>query len=31
MNHYHPGRPHFWALFLVNILVTIGVLGFIGR
>ena len=31
MNHYHPGRPHFWALLLVNLLVAVGVLGFIGR
>ena len=31
MSHYHPGRPQFWALFLVNLLVTVGILGFIGR
>lgn len=31
MNHYHPGRPHFWVLFLVNMLATVGLLGFIGR
>ena len=31
MSHYHPGKAQFWTLFLVNVLVTIGVLGFIGR
>ena len=31
MSHYHPGKAQFWALLLVNLLVTVGVLGFIGR
>ncbi len=31
MNHYHPGKAQFWGLFLVNLLVAAGVLGYLGR